>query len=304
MREPGMTRALVTGARGFVGPWLIRHLESAGDHVTAPGADFDVTDSDAVEEVLLRSRPEVVYHLAAFSNVAGSWNAPGSTFHTNAVGTSVLLEAIRSISPASTVLLVSSAEVYGAVQPSQLPITEDAPLAPVSPYAASKAAAEMLGIQAALGFGLAVIRARSFNHIGPGQSADFVVSALAKRMVQAQRSGDRVIPVGNLSARRDFTDVRDVVRAYRLLSLRGKPAKAYNICSGKSIEIAAIARQLIDLTEVEMTLERDESLFRPVDVPELRGDASRLSEETGWKPEVTLERSLADVLDYWRAHES
>jgi len=304
MREQGMTRALVTGARGFVGPWLIRHLESSGDDVTAPGADFDVTDGDAVRGALEFACPEVIYHLAAFSNVAGSWSAPDSTFRTNAVGTSVLLEAVRSTTPATRVLLVSSAEVYGAVQPSQLPITEDAPLAPVSPYAASKAAAEMLGIQAALGFGLQVVRARPFNHIGPGQSADFVVSALAKRIVQAKRAGDRLIPVGNLSARRDFTDVRDVVKAYRLLALRGKRGNAYNICSGVSIEIASIARQLIDLAEAEVTLERDESLFRPVDVADLRGDASRLSEETGWKPEVALEQSLAEILDHWRDHDS
>jgi GDP-4-dehydro-6-deoxy-D-mannose reductase len=293
-------RAFITGARGFVGPWLTRHLASKGDEIAAAGADFDVTDSDAVQDALQQSRPEVVYHLAAYSNVAGSWNEPTSAFHTNAVGTSVLLEAIRSISPAPTLLLVSSAEVYGAVHPSELPITEDAPLTPVSPYAASKAAAEMLGIQAAVGFGLPVIRVRPFNHIGPGQSADFVVSALAKRIVQAQRAGTRVIPVGNLSARRDFTDVRDVVRAYRLLAVRGQAGKAYNVCSGTSIEIASVARELIRLAGSEVTLERDESLFRKVDVAELRGDPSRLHEETGWEPTVTLERSLTDILDYWR----
>jgi GDP-4-dehydro-6-deoxy-D-mannose reductase len=151
--------------------------------------------------------------------------------------------------------------VYGAVPPSELPITEDVPLTPVSPYAASKAAAEMLGIRAAVGFGLPIVQVRPFNHIGPGRSADFVVSALAKRIVQAQRSGEGVTPVGNLSARRDFTDVRDVVKAYRRLGVRGQAGEVSNISSGESVGIASIARARIRLARVEVTLECDESLF-------------------------------------------
>jgi GDP-4-dehydro-6-deoxy-D-mannose reductase len=293
-------RAFVTGAQGFVGPWLIDHLTSKGDEVATAGTDFDVTDGAVVRDALLEADPEVVYHLAAYSNVAASWSEPAAAFHTNTFGTSILLEAIRSVSPVSRVLLISSAEVYGAVPTSQLPITEEVKLTPVSPYAASKAAAEMLGIQAAVGFGLQVIRVRPFNHIGPGQSTDFVVSALARRIVQAKRDGDRAIRVGNLSARRDFTDVRDVVKAYRLLAIRGQGGKVYNICSGESIEIASIARQLIRLADADIVLERDESLFRQVDVAEVRGDPTRVREETGWRPEITLDSSLDDILDYWR----
>jgi GDP-4-dehydro-6-deoxy-D-mannose reductase len=197
------------------------------------------------------------------------------------------------------VLLTSSAEVYGAVPQDLLPVTEDAPLAPVTPYAASKVAAEYLGVQAHLAYGLPVIRMRPFNHVGPGQSSAFVVSALAQRIVEARRNGADSIVVGNLAARRDLTDVRDVVRAYRLLAERGVAGEVYNVCSGRDIAIADVALQLQSLAGVDLQFELNPDLNRPVDVPVVRGDFTKLHEATGWEPSLSLERTLLDVLEQW-----
>jgi len=198
--------------------------------------------------------------------------------------------------------VTSSAEVYGAVtDPAQLPLTELSPTAPLTPYAASKLAAEALCLQAWLGHGQRVVTVRPFNHIGPGQSPNFAVSALAKRIVDAERSGATEIPVGNLSARRDFTDVRDVVRAYRLLIESGAPGGIYNVCSGRDVAIQEIADRLLAQAGSSVRLVPDPSLMRPVEVPVLRGDPTRLTEATGWTPERPLDQTLADVLAHWRA---
>ena len=170
----------------------------------------------------------------------------------------------------------------------------------MTPYAVSKVSAEFLGLQAFLGRGLRVIRARPFNHVGPGQSDDFVVSALARRMVEAELRGSGTVRVGNLAASRDFTDVRDVVRAYRLLALQGVAGEAYNVCSGRAVTIASLAEEMAGLLSYAVTLVEDPSLFRPVDVPVLVGDGSKLVAVTGWHPTVPLRTTLSDVLDYWR----
>ncbi len=195
-------------------------------------------------------------------------------------------------------LLVSSAEVYGAVPQSRLPVAEDAPLAPVTPYAASKVAAEYLGVQAFLAHGLPVVRVRPFNHVGPGQSPNFVVAALAERIVAARRSGASAILVGNLSARRDLTDVRDVVRAYRLLAETGAAGDVYNVCTGRDIAIEEVAARMQHLAGTELRLEPDPALARPVDVPVVRGDPGRLQAATGWAPVVDLDATLRDVLRF------
>jgi len=195
------------------------------------------------------------------------------------------------------VLVTSSAEVYGAVPAERLPVTEEEPLAPVTPYAASKVSAEYLGVQAFLAYGLPVLRVRPFNHVGPGQSPGFVVPALAERIVEARRSGASTILVGNLSARRDLTDVRDVVRAYRMLAADGVPGEVYNVCSGKDVAIAEVAARLQVLAGVELRLETDPSLARPVDVPVVRGDPAKLRAATGWQPEIGLDETLRDVLE-------
>jgi GDP-4-dehydro-6-deoxy-D-mannose reductase len=292
-------RALVTGAKGFVGSWLTAHLVESGDEVVAIDHEVEITDGDAVRGAVVDAAPDVVYHLAALTNVGRSWTDPSEVFRVNAMGTLWVLEAARSCPHPPRVLVTSSAEVYGAVPQELLPVTEDAPLAPVTPYAASKVASEYLGVQAYLAHGLQVLRMRPFNHVGPGQTSGFVVSALAERIVEARRSGAESIVVGNLTARRDLTDVRDVVRAYRLLAERGEAGEVYNVCSGRDIAIADVALQLQSLAGVDLRFDLDPALSRPVDVPVVRGDYAKLHAATGWEPRLSLERTLLDVLEQW-----
>ncbi|HTZ09842.1 MAG TPA: GDP-mannose 4,6-dehydratase [Acidimicrobiales bacterium] len=292
-------RALVTGAKGFVGSWLTAHLESQGDLVVGIDHEVDVTDPEAVRVALTEAAPDAVYHLAALAHVGQSWSGPAEAFEVNAVGTLHVLEAARAQARPPRVLVVSSAEVYGAVPPDRLPVGEDVPLAPVTPYAASKVAAEYLGVQAFLAHGLPVVRVRPFNHVGPGQSPGFVVPALAQRIVEARRSGTPSIKVGNLAARRDLTDVRDVVRAYRLLVEHGEAGAVYNVCSGRDVGIDEVAEHLLRLAGADLRLEVDPALARPVDVPVIRGDPAKLEAATGWTPVVDLETSLRGVLEEW-----
>jgi GDP-4-dehydro-6-deoxy-D-mannose reductase len=294
-------RAFVTGGAGFVGPWLIQHLESCGDQVTAPGAEVDITVPDAIGAALAASCPDAVYHLAAQSSVGSSWTEVGQTFAVNTVGTVNVLEAARACDHQPRVLLVSSSEVYGAVRPGELPVSEDAPFRPSTPYAASKAAAEMAGVQAWLGRGLEVVRVRPFNHTGPGQQPQFVIPALARQIIEASEQGAATLHTGNLKASRDISDVRDVVRAYRLLVERGRPGEVYNLCTGRSVAIEDLAHRLLRLARVDLDIQIDPERVRPVDVPDMRGDPTKLNEETGWRPLVALDTTLTDVLDYWRS---
>jgi GDP-4-dehydro-6-deoxy-D-mannose reductase len=282
-----------------VGQWLTAHLADCGDEVVAVDREVDVTDREAVRIAVTAARPDVVYHLAALTHVGRSWEDPGRVLQVNAIGTLYVLEAARACSPEPRVLVTSSAEVYGAVPEERLPVTEDAPLAPVTPYAASKVAAEFLGVQEHLAYDLPVIRSRPFNHVGPGQSSAFVVAALAERIAHARRTGGSVIQVGNLSARRDLTDVRDVVRAYRMLGEHGAVGDVYNVCTGRDIAIEEVARRMEALAGVELLLEPDPTLARPVDVPVVRGDPSKLKAATGWEPEFDLDETLRAVLDQW-----
>ena len=296
-------RALVTGAGGFVGGHLTAHLESSGDEVigwdrTLEG--LDITDGPSVAKALAEVRPNAVYHLAGDADVGGSWDHPAATFRANAEGTLNVLMACRDAG-VERVLVVGSADVYGRVDASDLPITETCPLRPVSPYAASKVAADFLAIQAGLGFGLEVIRTRPFNHLGPGQSPRFVAPALAQRVAQAEVGGGGNIAVGNLTPKRDFTDVRDVVRAYRLLVLDGQPGEAYNICSGAAVAVQQLVDAFIELATVDVRLTSDPDLQRPVDIPVLLGDASKIRAATGWTPEIPLATTLADLMATARA---
>jgi len=292
-------RAFVTGGKGFVGTWLVAHLQESGDEVVAVDREVDVSDARAVSAAVEEAAPDAVYHLAAYAHVGRSWDDPGAVVRVNTLGTLHVLEAARRCPTPPRVLLVSSAEVYGAIDESALPADEDTRLAPVSPYAASKVGAEFLGLQAYLAHGLQVVRVRPFNHIGPGQHEGFVVPSLAKRIVEARRGGSHRVPAGNLSARRDLTDVRDVVRAYRLLVELGRPGDVYNVCSGEAVSIAQLAERMLALAGGGLELVADPELVRPVDVPVLCGSPRKLVESTGWQPQVPLDQSLADVLAEW-----
>ncbi|HXW32795.1 MAG TPA: GDP-mannose 4,6-dehydratase [Acidimicrobiales bacterium] len=293
-------RAFVTGGKGFVGSWLVSHLQEHGDEVVAVDREIDVCDAAALRSALTDAAPEAVYHLAALTHVGRSWADPEQVVRVNVLGTLHVLEAARRCRPVPRVLVVSSAEVYGALDESALPADEDSVLAPVTPYAASKVAAEFVAVQAHLGNGVPVIRVRPFNHVGPGQAEGFVVPGLAKRIVEARRQGLDTLPVGNLSARRDLTDVRDVVRAYRLLAERGDPVEVYNVCSGRAWSIAEVADRLLAIAGAELELVEDPDLVRPVDVPLLVGDPGRIRVAVGWVPKIEIDRTLADVLDEWQ----
>jgi GDP-4-dehydro-6-deoxy-D-mannose reductase len=294
-------RALITGGKGFVGQWLAAHLKDRGDEVAVIDLETDVADGTAVRRVMHDVTPDAVYHLAAMTHVGESWDQPSQVLRVNVLGTAEILAAARAEAPRARVLVVSSAEVYGVVTPEQLPLGEATPTAPASPYAASKLAAEVVALQAWRGYGQPVVVVRPFNHIGPGQSPNFFVPAMAKRIVEAGRSGAASLRVGTLTTRRDFTDVRDVVVAYRLLVERGAPGEVYNVCSGVDVAMSDVAQQLLALAGADLTLETDPELVRPVDVPVLRGDAALLRAATGWEPQVPLATTLADVLASWEA---
>ncbi|MEE9413881.1 MAG: NAD-dependent epimerase/dehydratase family protein, partial [Acidimicrobiales bacterium] len=239
-------RAYVTGAAGFVGRHLCDHLRSQGDTVLQADRSIDgldITDADGVRSSISQAHPDVVFHLAGQADVGSSWDSPTETFAVNLNGTLNVLAAARDAGVGRTVA-VTSADIYGRVEPAQLPLDESTELRPISPYAASKAAADMACLQAFLGFGQDVVRVRAFNHLGPGQSDNFVASALAKRIAENEITGSAEVKVGNLSARRDFTDVRDVARAYRLIALQATAGEVYNICSGTAHSIQELADRL------------------------------------------------------------
>jgi GDP-4-dehydro-6-deoxy-D-mannose reductase len=296
-------KALVTGAGGFVGTALTAHLQSAGDEVV--GIDHasgpDITDPAGVRDVVERHRPDAVYHLAAVTHIGASWDAPLDVFRINAEGTLNVLSACKAAG-VDRVLVVGSADEYGAVRPEDLPLSEDAPLRPLTPYGASKVAGEFLGLQAFLGERLPVIRVRAFNHSGRNQPDRFMIPGLARRIATAERDGRKEIPIGSLDPVRDFTNVEDV--AYRLLVERGEPGEVYNVCSGVGHSVAQVADLLLGMARHAIELVPDPSLLRPVEVPRLVGDNTRLRKVTGWAPAITFEETLAAILDRWRAEES
>jgi GDP-4-dehydro-6-deoxy-D-mannose reductase len=294
-------RALITGGKGFVGHWLAAHLKDCGDEVVVVDVETDVADGVALRKVVTDAAPEAIYHLAALTHVGESWDNPSQVLRVNVIGTAELLAAARTLDVPPTVLVVSSAEVYGVVTPDQLPLNEATPTAPATPYAASKLAAEAVALQAWRGYGQPVIVVRPFNHIGPGQSPNFAVPALAKRIVEARKSGATSLRVGTMTTRRDFTDVRDVVVAYRLMIQHGQPGSIYNVCSGRDVAISEVAAELLTLAQADLELVTDPDLVRPVDVPVLQGDASHLQAATGWAASTPLATTLADVLASWEA---
>ncbi|HSN02878.1 MAG TPA: GDP-mannose 4,6-dehydratase [Acidimicrobiales bacterium] len=287
-------RALVTGAGGFVGRHLVEHCRAQGDDVTAVDVDCDVTDADRVREVVRAASPEVIYHLAALSSVADSWSDPAAYTRVNVLGTHHVLAAAHEVASCA-VVLVSSADVYGVVDERDLPLVETHAPSPASPYAQSKLEAEGFARRAARD-GLRVLIARPFPHLGPGQSTRFAVPALTARLLEARDRRLPAIAVGELRARRDYTDVRDVVRAYRLLSEFGRSGETYHVSSGHDIELGALAALLAARLDLDVAFEVDPTLLRPVEVPVLRGNFAKLHEVSGWEPEITLSQSLDDVI--------
>ena len=289
----------VTGGGGFVGRHLLDHLKAGGERPLAPDrAELDLLDEDATRNAVRVAQPGVVFHLAAVASVARSWEAPKETLLQNVAMTVNVLEAIRLEAPEASVVLVSSGEVYGP--PEHLPTDEGAPLRPQNPYAVSKAACDLAGGQYADAGGLAVVRARAFNHAGPGQSDEYVIGTLTRQVAEAELAGRDavVLRVGNVQARRDFTDVRDVVRAYA--GLAGRPGGAYNVCRGSSVSVGEIIEMLRTAARVDVRYEVDPARVRPHEVMDIRGSAELLRAETGWVPEIPLERTVADALEAWR----
>lgn len=313
-------RVLITGVRGFVAGYLAELLLDEGYEVsgTVRAIDkcnnekggfweritlmsADLSNQSVLEAVLQESSPEVIFHLAAQSSVQQSWENKESTFEANVLGTIRLLEAVRKYGNNPKVLLVGSAEEYGLVSPEEVPVEETNPLRPMSPYGASKAAVSMLAAQYFWAYKFPIIYARAFNHIGPRQSLGFVTSDFAKQIAEIELGlKEPTLRVGNLEAYRDFTDVRDVVRAYHLLVQKGRPGEIYNVCSGQAVPIERILWTYLELATVTITVETDPARMRPSDVPILQGDSTKIKVDTGWKPSIPLEKSLKDVLDYWR----
>jgi GDP-4-dehydro-6-deoxy-D-mannose reductase len=297
-------KAFVTGATGFVGPYLCEHLRAHDDTVIVAGderASFDVTDRDAVMQALSDARPDAVYHLAAQSHVGRSWQDPSATLRVNVEGTQNVLDAARA-AHVQRVLVVGSAEEYG--RPASVPVREDAPLQPLSPYGASKVAAGVLALQAWLGSGLETIRVRTFNHTGPGQSPDFFVPGFAQRIAAAERGGDAdAVKIGSLDPVREMNDVRDIVRAYRRLIEHGEPGEVYNVCRGEGVSIGDIAQRLLAQSTRPLRLDQDPDLVRAADIPELVGDPTKIHAAIDWQPEYTLDDTLDAVLARARAHE-
>ncbi len=291
-------KALVTGATGFVGPYLVRHCHECGDDVVAAGdatSGFDILDRDAVADAIRAARPDVVFHLAARSHVGASWADPAGIMRVNVEGTVNVVEAARAAG-ADRVVVVGSAEEYGRVDGAE-PVRESAPLRPLTPYGVSKVAAGFVALQAFLAHGLATIRVRAFGHTGAGQASAFVVPALAQRIADAEHRGHDTVTVGATAPVRDLTDVRDVVRAYRLLAERGAPGEVYNVARGTGVTVGEVAQRLVANGRRPLQLVADDALVRPVDVPFLVGDPAKLRAATGWEPQYSLDDTLAWVLD-------
>ncbi len=320
-------RVLITGFTGFVGSHLAEHLLERGDceifglyrwrsrmeniehlldRVTL--VEGDIADAAAMVGAVEASRPDWIFHLAAQSFVPTSWTSPGETLDVNVQGQVNLFEAVRRSGLTPRIQIACSSEEYGLVHPEETPITEDNPLRPLSPYAVSKVTQDMLAYQYHASYGVDAVRTRGFNHTGPRRGHVFVCSNFARQVASIEAGlQDAVIRVGNLQARRDFTDVRDMVRAYAAALEHGAAGEVYNVCSGGSHSIQEILDLLLSLSNLDVKIEADPERMRPSDVPILEGSAERFHLATGWQPRIEFRQTLQDLLDYWRdrlAHRS
>jgi len=312
-------RILITGHSGFAGKHLIEYLSRGSSHVffgidlKRSSTDPDIADSELIEEIadlsdrkqageiIKKFRPDQIYHLAAQSSVSHSWKDPVGTFRANVFGGINLLESIREISPDTSMLVICTAEEYGEIKDGRA-IVESDKIYPENPYAVSKTAMDFISTIYHRAYGLNIKVARSFNHIGPGQSEGFVCSDFARQIALIEAGLQKpVINVGNLESSRDFLDVRDVIKAYWHIMNKGKPGDVYNVCSGRAVKISALLDMLISLSlKNDIVVKVDKKKSRPIDIAEIFGDNSKLISATGWKPEYKLESSLGDALDWWR----
>lgn len=311
-------RVLITGITGFVGSHLaefaleqgaevygsyrwrsrMENIEGIKDRVHL--VECELTDAVSVTRMIDDVKPDRIFHLAAQSFVPTSWHAPQQTLSNNILSQLNIFEAIRGTE--TRIQLAGSSEEYGLVYPEETPIKETNPLRPLSPYGVSKVAQDMMGYQYYRSYGIYIIRTRAFNHTGPRRGQVFVTSNFARQVAMIEKGlQEPVVKVGNLEARRDYTDVRDIIRGY-WLSLDGgcKPGEVYNICSGNSWKIQSVLDHLLSLSKVKVKVEVDPERLRPSDVPILVGDSTRFTEATGWKPEIPIEKTLEDLLNYWR----
>ncbi|HSX09097.1 MAG TPA: GDP-mannose 4,6-dehydratase [Candidatus Saccharimonadales bacterium] len=316
-----MKKILITGITGFVGKHLTEHLleqqsfEIYGTYRTEANlgnlgdladklhlAQIDLHDADKVEELIVSIQPDYIFHLAAQASPSKSFAAPVETLTNNIVSEFSILNALKKNKMDRTrVMIVSTSETYGIVRPEDNPVDEDTPLRPATPYAVSKIAQDYLSLQYQLAYKLDIVRLRPFNHIGPGQKEGFVVADFAKQIVEIEKGQmDAIISVGNLDAKRDFTDVRDMVKAYGLSLEKCESGEVYNIGTGKSHKIEDILTTLLSLSEKKIEVRTDPERVRPIDVPEIRCDCTKFHALTNWQPEIELKKTLQDILDYWR----
>ena len=308
-------KALIIGAAGFVGGYLAEHLLTCGYDVCATKleqekvcfddrvsvSDLDILNEEAVFELLKCERPDMIFHLAAQSSVKVSWERPGLTADINVRGTINVLEAAHRASERVRILLVGSGEEYGYLKPEDIPVKEDTLLRAGNIYAVTKACQGMLGEVYSRAYGMDIIMVRAFNHIGPKQAPQFVISDFC-RQVSLIEEGLRepVMYVGNLSAQRDFTDVRDIARAYEILMRKGKSGETYNVGSGKAVSIESMLDKILSHSEAKIEVRTDPSKLRPSDVPVIAADISKITADTGWKPEISVDETIINILDYWR----
>lgn len=312
-------KVFITGIAGFVGSYLAEAYLSEGSEVQGlahPGDDqsflrpirekvrihlADIRDAQAVLAVVDKALPDRIFHLAALSPVAFSWKSPQDTFSTNVLGQANLFEAVRLVGTKPRIHVAGSSEEYGVVSEKEVPIREDHPLRPVSPYAVSKVAQDLMGYQYFRSFGMPIIRSRAFNHTGPRRGENFVLSNFCKQIALIEAGmNDPVLFVGNLDAIRDFMDVRDVVRAYHLLLEKGEPGEVYNICSGRGYRLRDLVRLITERSSVKIDIKKDPSRMRPSDLPIVIGNCDKFRARTGWAPQIPIEKTLDDLLNYWR----
>ena len=308
-------KALIIGGSGFVGSFLITHLiEDLGFEVSITKTakedlkvenvsvyNLDVLDIEQIKSVLDTVKPDYIFHLAAQASVGLAWKNPSLTIDVNIKGSVNVLDAIRELDYKPRVLLIGSGEEYGHILPGETPITEANTPRPGNIYAATKACQNMIGKIYAEAYDMDVMMVRAFNHIGPNQAPLFVVADFCKQVAEIE-SGEKqpVIYVGNLTAKRDFTDVRDVVRAYALLVQKGQRGETYNVGTGKAIEVQMILDKILGLAKCNIEVKIDEQKLRPVDVPIIEADITKINACTGWEPEISIDRTLEETLEYWR----